>query len=127
MAVAELLRKNGYWVYITPLKVTGQPMDIIAAKKHYFFILDAKHVREENPSFPLSRIEPNQWAVMSYCHDFAHIDNIGFAILFERTGEIYWLNYETVFKLKDQGVKSINLRFLPLFQETINELEKENK
>lgn len=125
--VAKILRENGYWVYITPLKTSGQPMDIIAAKKHYFIILDAKHVRENEPSFKLSRIEPNQEAVMDYCRNFAHLENIGFAILFERTQEVYWLSYDRVLALKEQGAKSVNLRFLPTFKETLAEIEKEDK
>ncbi len=124
--VSSILRKHKYWVYRCPVKTGGQPMDIIAAKTNkitYFWLIDAKHVREENPSFTLSRIEPNQWATMDFARNFAGLQNLGFAIKFDRTGKIYWLSYDNALKLKNEDIKSINLSMLEEFEK---ELEKDD-
>lgn len=127
--VVEILRKRGYWVYNLPLKTGGQPVDVIGAKNNnnrdIIVLLDAKHVREESPSFPLVRVEPNQWASMGYMKNFAGLKNIGFAILFERTEEVYWLSYEFALDLKESGFKSVNLKSLPLFEEILNEYDNQ--
>lgn len=121
--VVNMLRSKHYWVYRTPLKTNGQPIDIIAAKglenKEVIYLLDAKHVREQEPSFAFSRIEPNQWASLDYAQNFAKLSNLGFAILFERTGDVYWLSYQLAKSLKDSGVKSVKLTVLPRFMEVI--------
>ena len=121
--VVDMLRAKKYWIYRTPLKTNGQPIDIIAAKGNetgqIIYLMDAKHVREQEPSFPFSRIEPNQWASLDYAKNFAGLNNLGFAILFERTGDVYWLKYDLAKTLKDNGIKSVKLTALPRFEEVI--------
>ena len=121
--VVKILREKGYWVYNLPLKTSGQPVDIIAAtgteNGEIIYLLDAKHVREEEPSFPLNRIEPNQWASLDYAKNFAGLKNLGFAILFERTKDVYWLSYELAITLYKGGAKSVKLTALRKFTEVI--------
>lgn len=121
--IVDMLRTKGYWVYNLPLKTNGQPVDIIAAKGtengETIYLMDAKHVREQEPSFPFKRIESNQWSSLDYAKNFAKLKNLGFAILFERTGDVYWLKYELAKSLNDSGVKSVKLDILPKFKEVI--------
>lgn len=121
--VVNILRSKGYWVYRTVVKTNGQPVDIIAAKGtingETIYLMDAKHVREENPSFPFSRIEPNQWASLDYAKNFAGLKNLGFAVLFERTKDVYWLSYDLAKTLNDNGVKSVKLTALKKLEEVI--------
>ena len=125
--VSSIFRENGYWVYNCPKSQTGsQPFDLIAIKggKNYIvWFVDGKHVRENEISFKLERIEPNQLASMDYASGFAKIkvENMGFAIHFERTSEFYWLPYEEALKSLKNNEKSVNLNRLRLLEEVLNE------
>lgn len=122
--VISILRERGYWVYNTAHKINGQPIDIIAIRggeNPSSWLLDGKHVREESPSFPLSRVEPNQWSTMLYARGFANIKNLGFAVQFDRTGEIYWLSFDKALDMKEKNIKSIKLNDLKTFEETLDE------
>ena len=124
---SSIFREKGYWVYNCPKSSSGsQPFDLIAIKggwEYKVWFIDGKHVRKDEVSFTLNRIEPNQWASMEYANQFAQIrsETLGFVIQFERTGEFYWLPYETALDMKNNGVKSINLSKLQLLEEVINE------
>lgn len=118
--IGVLLRKEHFWVYITPKKVGGQPVDIVAIKNDKVWLLDAKHVREEECSFPFDRIEPNQAMSMKYAKEWANIKNIGFAVKFDRDSNIYYLEYEKWLEMAKNGVKSINMNSLPLLSEVLN-------
>jgi len=120
---AQILNKHGYWAYVTQKKVDGQPVDVIAAKKKdnsdIVYLLDVKHVRESVPSFTLSRIEPNQFSSLEFCHVFAHLDRLGFAIYFERTENWYWLPFEKAYDAYKNNVKSIHLNLLEKFEDIL--------
>ena len=127
--VSSIFRNNGYWVYNCPKSSTGaQPFDLIAIKGTktrplcLVWLIDGKHVRVNDVSFTLDRIEPNQWASMQYANEFAGvwIDSIGFVIKFERTGEFYWLPYKKALELLKEGKKSINLSELVLLEEVLH-------
>lgn len=117
--VVNALRQKGYWVYNTPMKANGQPVDIIAIKGNVSYLMDAKHIRENDVSFTFNRVEPNQITTMLYAMDFAKIENLGFAILFERTGAIYWLDFKKFLESQKNGKKSININELELFDNVI--------
>lgn len=125
--VSHIFRKNGYWVYNCPKSQTGaQPFDLIAIKggeNYIIWFVDGKHVRHNEVSFPLSRIEPNQLASMEYASGFANIstENMGFAIQFERTGNFYWLCYKDVLESLKNNEKSVNLNKLRLLEEVLDE------
>ena len=133
-ASSILRKKKGYWVYNCPKSSTGaQPVDLIAIKgvkgtrlcKALF--CDSKHVRTNEVSFPLSRIEPNQWSSLQFLNDFAqvHADNLGFIIEFERTGDYYWLPYIKAVEMAENGEKSINLNKLRLLEDMLNDYDNQ--
>lgn len=127
--VSQTFRERGYWIYNCPKSSTGaQPVDLIAikgGKEYIVWLVDGKHVRANESSFPLQRIEPNQWVSLKYANEFAKInlENLGFAIQFERTGVIYWLSYKTALELLKNNEKSINLSKLRPFEEILNEYD----
>lgn len=114
---ANFLRENGYWAYILPKKVGGQPFDIIACRCDDIWFLDAKHLEKEKASFSFERIEPNQKTSMSYAQNFAHITNMGFVIYWERNPEtLYFLPYERVLRMEAGGQKSVKIEELNEFK-----------
>ena len=119
--LALFLRGLGYWTYIIPKKVGGQPFDIIACKKKKVWLLDAKHLEATEASFSLDRIEPNQWTSMEYAKTLADVENMGFAIYWERKHEFYFLHYNDAVFFKQNGIKSVKIDELPLllYEETI--------
>lgn len=124
--VSSVFRQHGYWVYNCPKSQTGaQPFDLIAIRggeNYIVWFVDGKHVRQNEVSFTLDRIEPNQWASMEYASGFAkvNVENMGFAIEFERTNEFYWLSYKDALELVKNNQKSINLNKLRLLEDTLN-------
>ena len=120
---AQILLKHGYWAHVIQKSVHGQPVDIVAAKNkngnNIIYLLDVKHVRENVPSFTLSRLEPNQLASLDFAKTFAKLDKLGFAIYFERTHQWYWLKFELATSLIDKGAKSVKLDVLPKFEEIL--------
>lgn len=128
--IAKTLRNCGYWVYNIPMKTSGQPCDIIAAKGietgtySLTWLIDGKHVRGEEVSFTFARIEPNQISAMGYAHDFAKIKNIGFCIFFDRDKQLHWLSFEEYKDFAQKGAKSVNMNNLKLFTEVLKECEQ---
>lgn len=129
--VSKTLRSFGYWNYILPKKTEGQPCDIVAMKGVYnkndkieivAWMIDAKHVENE-ASFPFDRVEPNQISSLSYARDFAKIQGYrgytGFAIFFDRDKQLRWLSFDNYEKLAKEGVKSVNMANLRLFEEVL--------
>ena len=125
--VCKTLKKYGYWCYNIPKKTNGQPCDIVAIKGKdqkvfLVWLIDAKHIRNEDVSFTFDRIEPNQITSMRYARDFANIDalyNLGFAIFFDRDKQLRWLPFEIYERLSKNGVKSVNMYNLTLFAEVL--------
>lgn len=114
--IANFLRENGYWAYVVPKKVGGQPCDVIACRYNNVWLIDAKHLEKEKASFSFERIEPNQKTAMRYAQEFAHISNVGFVIYWERTERLYWLPFEFV----SENAKSVKIEDLTEFIEVIN-------
>lgn len=118
--IANFLRENGYWAYILPKKVGGQPFDIIACRYNNIWFVDAKHLEKEKASFSFDRIEPNQKTSMLYAQQFAHITNMGFVIYWERTPEkLYFLPYDRVLKSEKESKKSVKIEDLNEFKEVL--------
>jgi Holliday junction resolvase len=78
---ANMMFKKGWWVYMVPNKINGQPFDIIMAKNDISWFIDVKNVNNKD-YFLLSRIEPNQKSSMSSLYKKGNF-NIGFAIKFD--------------------------------------------
>ena len=120
--VAKTLKKFGYWSYIMPKKVGGQPCDIMAAKggnRTTVWLVDAKHVEEGKVSFTFDRVEPNQEMSFTYATNFAKLGNCGFAIYFDRTKSLYWFPYADYMKYIQLGCKSVNMNDLQDFEEVL--------
>lgn len=118
--IANFLRENGYWAYVLPKKVGGQPFDIIACRYDDIWFVDAKHLEKEKASFTFDRIEPNQKTSMSYAQQFAHITNLGFVIQWERTPEkLYFLPFSRVAQMLADGEKSIKIENLNEFKDML--------
>lgn len=122
--IAKFFRGLGYWVFIIPKKIGGQPFDIIASKNNVSWFVDAKHLEENKASFPFSRIEPNQETSMNYARTFANITNVGFVIKWERdNSRLFFLNYEQFINFKKNGVKSVKISDLQDLERMIKEYE----
>lgn len=115
--IISVFNKYGYWVYNTPHKVNGQPVDIIAIRKNNAWLVDAKHLESRSASFSFDRIEPNQITTCLYASTFAQIDNVGFAIEYERTGGVYWFPFKKYQELDKQGCKSVKIADLSLLED----------
>jgi hypothetical protein len=114
--IADFLREKGYWAYILPKKVGGQPFDIVACRCNCVWMVDAKHLESEKASFSFDRIEPNQRTAMMYARTFANISNIGFVIYWERnTTQLYFLHYDKWQEMAKQGQKSAKIDDLEIF------------
>ena len=115
--IAKFFKSKGYWAYITPKKFNGQPIDIIAIKESNAWLVDAKHLRKEDKSFPFSRIEPNQRNSMEYAKKFAKVENIGFCICWDICpGKVFFLHYDKLIEYEEKGRKSAKLEELEDFE-----------
>lgn len=126
--VVKTFKKHGYWGYILPKKVNGQPCDIVAGKggkRTIMWLVDAKHVEEGKVSFSFDRIEPNQISSMAYATNYAKLDNVGFCIFFDRTKSLYWFKYTDYLKYVSCGYKSVNMNELQDFEEVLNNEERD--
>lgn len=120
--VAKLFQENKYWAYILPKKIGGQPFDVIACKNDVIWFVDAKHLEAEEASFSFERIEPNQRTSMRYARNFAGINNLGFVIRWDRDdSRVFFLSYDKLVELEQNGVKSVKIESLENFMEVINE------
>ena len=124
--IVDIFRTHSYWVYNTPHKINGQPVDIIAINDKNAWLVDAKHVEEGKVSFSYNRVEPNQITTCLYAFNVANIRNIGFAIEFERTGEVYWLPFEKYYEETKKGLKSANMNDLELFRDVLSKAKENN-
>lgn len=105
--VANFFAERGYWASVFQKRKDGsQPVDIVAMKENYNWLIDAKYV-ENDISFPFSRIEPNQITSLDYALNYSHIQNVGFVIYFERFNKLYFLKFQDFLKLKEKGAKSV--------------------
>lgn len=115
------LQNHRFWAYNIPRKTSGQPCDIVAIRNNIAMLVDVKHVRKEEVSFPFDRIEPNQISSFAYARNFACVSYTGFAIFFERDGMWYWFPYDNFVKAYVFGEKSINKELLITVEDFINE------
>jgi hypothetical protein len=125
--VANMFHNKHYWAHVFAKSTVGaQPVDIIAAKggeQPQIWLVDAKHVRNQDVSFTFERIEANQRTSMMVAKDWAKIDakKLGFAIEFDRTGGIYWMSYENLLEYELEGKKSIHYSQLRFMDEVIDD------
>lgn len=97
------LKQRGWWTYLTPNTISGQPFDIIAISDGTGIAIEVKHVKEYR--FNLSRIEANQRIAIQ---DFTEKGNDAFFV-FGHDDIIYIADAEQILDCKD---KSIDIRTL---------------
>ena len=119
--VAKFFKKNGFWSYITPKKVSGQPVDIIAIKDNVSWLVDAKHLSiKDKSSFPFSRIEANQVDSLTYARNFSGVKNLGFVICLENDySKFFFLSYDKYLEIEQSGRKSAKISELQDLAELI--------
>ena len=120
--IAKTLRNFGYWVYNMPMKTSGQPCDIFAAKGGktvLVWLIDGKHVRTDEVSFTFARVEPNQISSMRYATEFAKLTNVGFCVFFDRDKKLRWLSFDKFTTMQKDGAKSVNMSELEFFEEVL--------
>lgn len=99
--LCNILGANGFWAYNAVNKASGQPADIMAAKNNIPYLIDCKVCSDD--SFPLSRIEENQYNSMmkfDYCGCYESY----FALKFS-DGEIYMMPSNVLFMALNSGMK----------------------
>lgn len=119
--IGWLFQAKGYWAHNFAKSQSGaQPVDFVAIRGNECWLLDVKNLRAQDISFPISRIEPNQWACFDYARNFAKIKNLGVAIRHENS-EIYafWIPYDRLLWMQENGVKSIKLSELDALEDII--------
>lgn len=116
--VVSIFKKHGFWCHNFAKGKTGeQPCDIVALKENQIWLVDVKNV-EKGVSFPINRIEANQWACFDYARNFAKIKNLGFVICFERDDlKPFFLEYDKALEMDKTGQKSINMSELKGWEE----------
>lgn len=104
--VSNVLRGNGYWALFIPSAQGGQPFDIVASRYDRSIMIEVKNVNA-GKRFPFSRIEANQWASLKYAKEYAHCNNIGFAIYWKGSDWLSFLPYSAILDLQAKGEKSV--------------------
>ena len=123
--IAKFFKQREYWAHIFASK-GGQPCDIVVIKNDRSWLIDAKHLRAEEASFPFERIEPNQITAFKLATEFANCKNVGFVIFFERTKELFWFSYTQYLEMSQKGKKSVNYQYLRRLEEVVEEYENIN-
>lgn len=121
LIVYEFFHEKKYWTFLIPKSIGGQPFDIIARKDNNDLIdiwfIDAKHLEADKVSFPFDRIEPNQETSMGYSNVICGINkNMGFAIVWDRTQEIYFFSYREYLEMKNNNQKSVKIENLEVLK-----------
>lgn len=104
-----LSRKYGYWAYLCPRTLAGQPCDVIALRRDKKFLLDVKHCK--NDKFLFSRIETNQADAFKYATELGI--PCGFAVFFEASNEWRFWSWKFVQKLM-----KIETKFIKVYTES---------
>lgn len=102
--LCDRLKEYGFWSHNMAQTEVGQPADIIAVKNDWAILIDCKLCQKDY--FPLSRIEPNQEAAMTYWKSCKN-STAWFAIKVKGNDTIYILIWETAKKCLDCGLSSI--------------------
>ena len=70
--LAEFLAAHGFWAHVIAQNAAGQPADIIACKDDVPYLIDCKVCSDDR--FPISRIEPNQEAAMTFWQEHGNTE-----------------------------------------------------
>lgn len=108
---AWYLFDRGFFVHRCTQNSAGQPADMIAVKGSRCFLIDCKVCTGK--SFPLSRVEDNQYSAMTLWE--ARSREFGWFAMKLPKGEVHMLSFPAIRYYISQGVSAL----------TIEEIEKE--
>lgn len=112
----HLLSENGFWVHKLQDNHNGQPFDVIAAKNNMTFVFDCKDC--QNDTFPLSRIEDNQYNAMKLWQECGNSNGL-FAMKCKKGIRI--IQFNILMFLKNKGFKSLNKNDLYWYSKSFND------
>ena len=117
--VLRTFQKHGFWAHNFAKSHNGsQPVDVVAIRENTCWLVDVKNVREQEISFPFSRIEPNQLTCFDYARTFANIKNLGVVICFEKLDlRPLLLTYDKLLEMESKGLKSVKMSDLEALEE----------
>lgn len=92
------LRRRGWWTYLTPNTISGQPFDIIAISQTTGIAIEVKHLNGYR--FDLSRVEPNQRIALK---DFMDKGNDAFFVIGTEM-DAYVVNAEDILDCQDKSI-----------------------
>lgn len=103
--LCELFKALGYWALNIPRNATGaQPFDVIAMHGNKVYAIDCKAC--ERSSFPLERVEDNQWAAFEVMRDRTDA-TVG--IMTYHKGDLHFIPFGELCDARELGMKSIKL------------------
>lgn len=102
--LSVILYRNGFWAHVMQQNKSGQPADIIAVKKRFHTLIDAKVV-DTDKGFELKRVEENQALAMRLfckrCGEMCY-----FAVRYP-DGKVYMLPYTVAEDMARMGEKRL--------------------
>ena len=103
--LCELFSSLGYWALDIPKNESGaQPFDVIAIHGTKTYAVDCKTCAKK--SFPIDRVEDNQWTAFEVMNSRTNAD-IG--IMAYNDGDIYYIPYSWLIYCRENDVKSVKL------------------
>lgn len=115
--VCSYFFQKGYWAHKIAHSPGGsQPFDIIAIKRNLIVATDCKVCSRQ--SFPLVRVEDNQWLAMELMTQRTDA-SVGFACYFQ--GRVYWLPFSVAKNYRSEGKASVPLASLDILFEYDNQ------
>lgn len=102
----EILQALGYWALNIPKNRAGaQPFDVIAMHGNNVMAIDCKVCQAT--SFPLDRVEENQWTAFEVISARTDAHDVGIMVLHK--GDIYFFPYRQLKDAQAQGARSLPL------------------
>lgn len=115
-AFVQILSEQGFWVHKMQDNRNGQPFDVIAAKQGCTYVFDCKDCK--NDTFPLSRIEENQYNAMSLWQQCGNQEGL---FVMNTSKGIRILSLEILEFLKDRNIKTVNKNDLLWYSTPLSE------
>lgn len=106
----EWARDNNWWALNIPhSKVGQQPFDVIAIKGSSILACDCKVMSNSGSSFPLRRVEDNQWLAFEALEKRSPFAIIGIVVWHDVSAQMFFVPYKVLKTAKDNEQKSIKL------------------
>lgn len=100
---AHILSEHGFWVHRMQDNRNGQPFDVIAARQGTTYVFDCKDCK--NDTFPLSRIEENQYNAMTLWQRCGNQEGL---FVMNTSKGVRILSLEILMFLKERKMKVVN-------------------